>query len=83
MLCNSTRQCTLYNVHFQIFEKDPIKYKQYEEAVYQILLDRGTFVCFLIWYNYITVLEPVSSRIPAPTGNITKSSAHLKILEFY
>ena len=26
---------------FQIFEKDPIKYKQYEEAVYQILLDRG------------------------------------------
>ncbi|XP_063676407.1 protein arginine N-methyltransferase 5-like [Bolinopsis microptera] len=32
----------LDNSTYEIFEKDPIKYKQYEEAVYQILLDRGS-----------------------------------------
>jgi len=32
----------LDNNTYEIFEKDPIKYKQYEEAVYQILLDRGS-----------------------------------------
>ena len=30
----------LESATYEVFEKDPIKYSQYEQAVYQALLDR-------------------------------------------
>ena len=35
-------QDNLENATYQVFEKDPVKYVQYEEAVYQALTDRDT-----------------------------------------